>query len=118
MHILVQTPNHKHLVVVVHRVRSKEFLWLFKRTVLALDLVRLRVEAEAVRDPALVPSKDQNFAVAQRKAADSVTWSPLGVFVDKVQLLEFLFVQIGIAIQPLESVKWGLSLTVSTRHNI
>ena len=118
MHILVQTPDHKHLVVVVNRVCSKELLWLLQRTVLPLDLIRFRVKAEAVWYPSLVTSKHQDLAVTQREAANRVAGCPLSILVYQVELLEFLLIQISVTIQFLESVQQRLSLTVPTSHHI
>jgi hypothetical protein len=59
----------------------EELLWLFERAFLPLDLVCFGVEAEAVGYPALVPAKDQDFAVAESKAANRVARSPLAILV-------------------------------------
>jgi hypothetical protein len=84
MYILIQTSYHEHLVVVVNSVGPKELLWLLQRTVLPLNLIRFRVEAEAVRYPPLITSKHQNLAITQREAANCVAWSPLAILVDQV----------------------------------
>jgi hypothetical protein len=84
MYILIQTSNHEHLVVVVNSVCPKELLWLLQRTVLPLNLIRFRVEAEAVRYPPLITSKHQDLTITQRKAANGVARSPLAILVDQV----------------------------------
>jgi hypothetical protein len=56
--ILVETAYHKDLVVILDWVRAKEFLWLLESTVLTLNLIRLRVEAKAVRNPAIITSEN------------------------------------------------------------
>ena len=51
MDITVKTSYHKHFVIIVHRIGSKKLLRLFEWTVVLLDLVRLRVETKAIRNP-------------------------------------------------------------------
>ena len=82
MNIFIKAANHEHLLVVVHWVGSEELFGLLEGTVLAFDLICLGVVAEAVADPALVPTKYQYFTVvAASKRADSVSCAPCAIFV-------------------------------------
>lgn len=84
MHVLVQTSYNKDLIVVVDWVGSKEFLWLFQGAILSLHLICLGVEAEAVADPALVTTENQNFVVAVREASNGISCRPGVILVDDV----------------------------------
>jgi hypothetical protein len=48
VHVFIQAPHHKHLVVIVDRVSSEELFWLLERAILSLDLICFRIKAEAV----------------------------------------------------------------------
>lgn len=72
MHVLVDAADNKDLVVVAHRLRSEELLWLFQAAFHALDLANLCVQREAVTDPAVVTAEDQDLRVVKREASHSV----------------------------------------------
>ena len=61
VHVLVDAANDEDLVVVAHRLRSEELLWLFQAALHALDLAHLCVQREAVADPAVVSAEDQDL---------------------------------------------------------
>ena len=68
MQVLVEAPHHEYLLVVSHRLRPEELLWLLERALAhPLNLASFGVEIEAVTDPSIVSSKNQNFTVVERK---------------------------------------------------
>ena len=81
MHVSIQAPYDEHLVVVLDRMTPKEVFWLLEARLLPFDLIRLGVEAVAVGDPAVVSTKNQNFAVAEGKASNSVSGGPKTIFI-------------------------------------
>jgi hypothetical protein len=90
VHVLVQAAHHEHLVVVVHGVGAEKLFRLLKRTVLTLNLIRLSIEAETVRDPPVISPKDKNLVLTPRKAAHGVSRRPQVVFIAQHDHLPFL----------------------------
>ena len=82
MYILIKASNTEYFVVVMDRTRLKELLWLLEGTLHPLDLVCLSVETEAIRDPALIPAKDQDFSIIESKATHSVSRRPVTLSVN------------------------------------
>ena len=58
MHVPIEASNDEHLVIVLHRMASEKIFWFLQATLLPFDLVRLGVEAVAVRYPTIVASKN------------------------------------------------------------
>jgi len=72
MHVLVKISNYEDLLIVSHRLAPEELLRLFKSRLMLANLVILGIEGEAVRDPAVIASKDKDFVLIDSKAADCV----------------------------------------------
>ena len=113
MDILVDAADHEDLLVVLNGLRTEELLWLFQRTLATLDLVRLRIEREAVADPAIVATEDENFLVVQREAAHRVTSAPVVLTVCELHLLPLLSDEVTTAVQALDAVKRLLILRIT-----
>jgi len=62
MQVLVQATDNKHLLIVLHRLRSEEFFRLLQGALLhSSNHIGLRVEVEAVADPSIVTTIDQDL---------------------------------------------------------
>lgn len=77
MHVLIKASDNEYFVIVVNRTWLEELFWFLEGTFHPLDLVSLGVETEAVRYPALVSAKDQDFGIVESKAAHSVPSWPM-----------------------------------------
>ena len=118
MHVLVNAANTKDLVVVSDGLRAEELLWLFQAALHALNLTHLRVQREAVRDPAVVTAKDQYLRIVQREAAHSVARRPIVLPIDEDHRLPLLLVQIAIAVQSFNAVKGLFVLRVTPSNHV
>ncbi len=63
MHILVQTAETEHLVIVLDALAVEELLRLLQGAVHLGDLIILGLEAEYVGDPTVVTAKDEDLGV-------------------------------------------------------
>jgi len=59
----------------------EEVFRLLEARLLPFDLIRLGIEAVAVRNPAIVSTKNQNFAVTEGKASNGVSGGPKTIFI-------------------------------------
>lgn len=76
MHVLVEASHDENLVVVADWLGAVELLWFFERAIHSLDLTTLCVKREAVRNPSVISTEDQNFLVVESKAAHGITRGP------------------------------------------
>ena len=118
MHILVNAANTKDLVVVSDGLCAEELLWLFQAALHALNLTHLRVQREAVRDPAIVTAKDQYLRIVEREAAHSVSRRPVVLPIDEDHRLPLLLVQIAIAVQSFNAVEGLFVLRVTPTNHV
>ena len=118
MHILVNAANTKDLVVVSDGLCAEELLWLFQAALHALNLTHLRVQREAVRDPAIVTAKDQYLRIVEREAAQSVSRRPVVLPIDEDHRLPLLLVQIAIAVQSFNAVEGLFVLRVTPTNHV
>lgn len=63
MHILVEVAQNEDLVVVSDWLALKELFGLLKSRFMFVNLVGLSIKNEAVRDPTIVASEDQDLRV-------------------------------------------------------
>lgn len=62
MQVLVEAPDDKYLLVVAHGLGAEELLRLLEAALVhPQDHVGLRVEVEAVADPAVIAAEDQDL---------------------------------------------------------
>jgi hypothetical protein len=74
MKVFVQASHHEDLFVVSHRLRSKELFWLLQGALSkSLNLVRFNIEIEAVGNPPIVSTENQNFRIIQSERSESVS---------------------------------------------
>ena len=116
MHILIQAPHHEHLVVIVHRLSSKEFLRLLQAALLPLNLILLRIIHIAVRDPTLIPTKYQQLRIWECKRAYSIPRWPLIILICNFKQLPLLLLTIGV--QPLNRIQRCLCHRISAPYHI
>ena len=110
MHILVDAAKDEELVVVPHGLAPIELLGLLQRALLFLDLALLCVEHEAVRDPAVVSSEDEDLGVIESKAAHGVSRTPVALATTDLKRLPALLIEVRVSIKLLEGVERGLLL--------
>ena len=61
VHIFVDASHNEHLVIVAHWLGAEKFFWLFQRAIHSLNLAHFRVQREAVANPTVVASENQDF---------------------------------------------------------
>ena len=118
MHVLVDAANDEDLVVVPYGLRSEELLRLLQTTLHALNLPTLRVQCEAVADPAIVTSEYKNLRIIEREATHGVTCRPVILSVDVDYGLPFLLLQVTVAIEPLNAIQWLLILRIAPSNDV
>jgi hypothetical protein len=92
--VLVKVAEDEDLVVVADGLALEEFLGFLERRLVLLNLVGLRVEYEAVGDPAVVPAKYQYLRVVHElEAAEGVAGRPLLVLINQRHELPLLILQ-------------------------
>lgn len=90
MHIFIQIPQHEHLIVILNWLAPEELLGLLESAILLVDLVGLGIEGEAVWDPAVVTTEDQDLGVVKGEAAEGVSRGPVHLLVDDLDHLPLL----------------------------
>ena len=98
VYVLVDAADHEYLVIVAHWLGPEELFRLLERAFHALDLTNLRVQREAVRNPAVVSAEDQNLRVIEWEATHRVAGRPVVFTVDEYDRLPPLLFQIAITI--------------------
>ena len=73
MHVLVQAAHDEDFVVVAHWLGPEEFLRLLERAFHPFDLTALGVEREAVRNPSIISSKNQDLLIVKSKATHGIS---------------------------------------------
>lgn len=80
---MVECTRNEDFIVIFNRLRAVEFLWFLESAVQLCNLiVVLCVQNIAIRNPAIVPSKNDDFAIIYRKRAQSIRRTPRSIFVD------------------------------------
>lgn len=118
MHVLVDAANDEDFVVVADGLGAEELLGLLEGAVHALDLVLLGVESEAVGDPAVVATKDEDLAIVEGEAAHSVARTPIVLTVHEVELLPSLVFQVTAPVKALDAVQGLLVLRVAATDDV
>ena len=118
MHVLVDAADDEDLIVVADGLRAEEFLWLLQGALHALDLAQLRVEREAVRNPAVVAAKDEDFGVVEREATHGVARRPVLLFVSKHHRLPLLLLQVTVAVESFNAAQGLLVLRVPSADDV
>ena len=98
MHVLVDASHNEDFIIVAYRLSPKELLWLLKTALHAFNLANLGVEREAVADPAIISTKDQNLRVVEREAAHSVASRPIVLSIDVDDRLPLLLLKVSVTI--------------------
>mmetsp|Transcript_25042 Transcript_25042/g.31340 ORF Transcript_25042/g.31340 Transcript_25042/m.31340 type:complete len:246 (-) Transcript_25042:854-1591(-) len=118
MHVLVDAANDEDFVVVADGLGAEKLLGLLEGAVHALDLVLLGVESEAVGDPAVVATKDEDLAIVEGEAAHSVACTPIVLTVHEVELLPSLVFQVTAPVKALDAVQGLLVLRVAATDDV
>ena len=116
--IFVDAADDEEFVVIADGLGSEELFWLLERAFHAFDLSNLGVESEAVRDPTVVSSKDQDLRIIECEATNSISGRPVVLAVDKNDWLPLLLIQITIPVESLNSVERLFVLRVTSSNNI
>lgn len=119
MQVLVEAAYHEYLFVVSNWLWPEELLWLLERAFAhSLNLARLGVEVEAVTDPSVVSSENQDFAVVQSEWTESVSGAPHVVFVHVLKTLPLLLVKVQETIKSFDWFKRCFVHAVSSTNHV
>lgn len=118
MDIFINTADDKYFLVVFDRLGTEEFLWLLERAFVAFDFIRLRVKGEAVGDPTIVTSKNEDFFVIEREAAHCVACTPVIFTIRILDLIPLVLEKVSGTIEPLNRFERLLVLGVSAANYI
>lgn len=100
--VLVQAADHEYLLVVLNWLSSEKLLRFLKAALIhPQNHIGLRIEVEAVADPAVVAAKYEDLGVIQGKRAKRVTRRPRIILVHDRHRLPLLLEDVGEAIQAL-----------------
>ena len=118
MNIFVEAANNEDLVVVADGLWSEELFRFLERAFHTFDLTALRVQGEAIWNPSVVTTEDEDFRVVEWKTAHGVSCWPEVVLVDDLNRFPLLLFKITKSIKALDRVKWRFVLRVSTTNHI
>lgn len=118
VHVLVDAPDNEDFVVVRDRLGTEELFGLLERKVHTLHLVRLRVEREAVTDPSIVSTEDQDLLVVEWEAAHRIASAPVALTVGELDRLPTCLEQVVASIESFNAIERLFVLGVTATDDV
>lgn len=119
MNVLVKTAGYEHFFIIFDRLWSEKLFWLLERALVhPVDFVGFSIEIETIRYPTVIPAKNENFGIVQRKRPERISWRPHVMFVDVLQLFPFLLPEVQETVESLDGFERRLVQRVSSADDV
>ena len=118
VNVLIDAADAEYFVVVSDGLCAEKLFRFLQAAIHALDLAYFCVQQEAVRDPTVVTTEDQNLLIIQWEASHRVTGRPVVFTIDVQDWFPLRSAKITTAIEALNAIQRLFILRIATANNV